>query len=104
MSNLRFSSIHSPKSLTLLFTAIRRPSHNIFGFCVAILAPGGITKALDFVALIVSLLAYIQRLAISTSRFIKVSKSFSFEALTYRQVSSAYSTGEKSKMLNISLT
>ena len=82
MSNLRFSSIHSPKYLTLLFTAIGRQSHNIFGFCVAVLAPGVITKALDFVASIVSLLAYIQRLAISTLRFIKVFTSFSFVALT----------------------
>ena len=30
---------HRPKHLTLLFTAIGRPSHKIFGFCVAVLAP-----------------------------------------------------------------
>ena len=48
MSNLKFLSIHSPKYLTLLFTAIGRPSHNIFGFCVAVLAPGVLTNALDF--------------------------------------------------------
>ena len=36
----------------------------IFGVCVAVLAPGVKTNALDFAALIVSLLAFIQRLAI----------------------------------------
>ena len=39
MSKLRFLSIHSSKCLTLLFTAIGRPSHKIFGFRVAVLAP-----------------------------------------------------------------
>ena len=51
MSNLKFLSIHSPKYLTLLFTAIGRTSHNIFGFCVAVLAPGVLTNALDVAAL-----------------------------------------------------
>ena len=31
--------IHCPKYLTLLFTAIGRPSHKIFGFCMAVSAP-----------------------------------------------------------------
>ena len=31
--------IHSPKYLTLLFIAIGRPSHKVFGLCVAVLAP-----------------------------------------------------------------
>ena len=70
---------------------------------MAVLAPGVATNALDFAALIVSLLAFIQRLAILTSWFIKLSKSFSFEALTYKQVSSANSIAVKSKMLKISL-
>ena len=47
MSNLMFSSIHSPKYLILLFTAIGRPSHKIFGCCVAVLAPTVVTNALD---------------------------------------------------------
>ena len=47
MSNLRFSSIHSPKYLILLFTDIGLPSHKILGCCVAVLAPRVITNALD---------------------------------------------------------
>ena len=65
MSNFGFLSIYILKYLILLFTVIGRPSHKIFGFCVAVLAPGVVTNALDFASLMVSLLAFIQRLAIS---------------------------------------
>ena len=94
MSNLKFLSIYSPRYLTILFTATRRPSHKIFGYCVAVLAPGVITSVLGFAALILSLLSFIQRLAASTLWFIKVSTSFSFETLTI------YSTVNKCHLLD----
>ena len=49
------------KYLTLTFTIIGRLSHKIFDFCVAVLCASFCT----FTAIIVSLLAFIQKLAIS---------------------------------------
>ena len=46
----QISGFRQSKYLMMLLTHIRRPSHKIFGFCVAILAYGVITNALNFTA------------------------------------------------------